>query len=168
MSAQDPAATNLGDARTLERRVGGRRDRASSRASGCATTCPGHRDPHSGQRLVDIADLPEQPRIRAAAVHNGRVRVEWEGDAQRRLFDLRLARCAARRRGACRPEFDARRWLDGADARSRRSDFAWAGFGADARPIARCAVSWLTRLLQDGIAFLRGVPLERRTRYSRR
>jgi hypothetical protein len=24
------------------------------------------RDPHSGQRLVDIADLPEDPRIRSA------------------------------------------------------------------------------------------------------
>ena len=26
---------------------------------------PGHRDPHSGQRLVDIADLPEQQIGRA-------------------------------------------------------------------------------------------------------
>ena len=29
------------------------------------------RDPHSGQRLIDIADLPEDPRIRSATAQGG-------------------------------------------------------------------------------------------------
>ncbi|MBV8307349.1 MAG: hypothetical protein JO274_07700, partial [Gammaproteobacteria bacterium] len=37
------------------------------------------RDPHSGQRLIDIADLPERPRIRSVVARDGTVRIEWEG-----------------------------------------------------------------------------------------
>jgi len=34
------------------------------------------RDPHSGQRLIDIADLPEAPRIRSAMARDGAVHIE--------------------------------------------------------------------------------------------
>ena len=39
------------------------------------------RDPHSGQRLIDVADLPESPRIRSARISDGVLRIEWEGQA---------------------------------------------------------------------------------------
>jgi gamma-butyrobetaine dioxygenase len=116
---------------------------------------PGHRDPRSGQRLVDIADLPEQPRIRSAAVLNGRLRLEWEGSAEGVWFDLAWL-AAQRDPHPYRPEFEARRWLDGA-AREAGRDFAradWEHLHSD----RHVQSSWLTRLLQDGIAFLRGVP----------
>ncbi len=116
---------------------------------------PGHRDPHSGQRLVDIADLPKQPRIRAAALQDGRVRVEWEGSAEGAWFDLAWLG-AQRNRQPYRPEFEARTWLDGADRKPGR-DFARASF-EQVQSDHRLRSVWLTRLLQDGIAFLSGVP----------
>ena len=116
---------------------------------------PAHRDPHSGQRLVDIADLPEQPRIRAAAVQNGRIRVEWEGSIEGVWFDLPWL-AAQRDRRSYRPEFDARRWLDGAEREAGR-DFARASLEL-LQADRQLQSVWLTRLLQDGIAFLSGVP----------
>ena len=41
---------------------------------------PDDRDPHSGQRLIDVTDLPEDPRIRSAVARDGAVVIEWEGD----------------------------------------------------------------------------------------
>ena len=38
------------------------------------------RDPHSGQRLIDIADLPEDPKIRSAVARDGAVNIEWESE----------------------------------------------------------------------------------------
>ena len=116
---------------------------------------PEHRDAHSGQRLVDIADLPEQPRIRAAAVQDGRLRVEWEGSAKRVWFDLPWL-AAQRDRRAYRPEFEPRRWLDGANRKAAR-DFARASW-EHVQSERGVQSSWLTRLIQDGIAFLSGVP----------
>ena len=116
---------------------------------------PEHRDPHSGQRLIDIADLPERPRIRAAAVQNGRLRVEWEGPAEGAWFELPWL-AAQRERQHYRPEFAARRWLDGAGREAGR-DFARASL-EDVQSDGSVQSAWLTRLLQDGIAFLSGVP----------
>jgi alpha-ketoglutarate-dependent taurine dioxygenase len=111
------------------------------------------RDPHSGQRLVDIADLPEDPKIRSAAARNGAVAIEWEGEPLASSFELPwlLEQAPGRR-----PEFTPRRWLEGACLDAAR-DFAWAAFSAVRNGRARRA-SWLERLLQDGIAFLSDVP----------
>lgn len=111
------------------------------------------RDPHSGQRLVDIADLPEDPKIRSAAARNGAVAVEWEGEPLESSFELSWLRVQAPRR---RPEFTRRRWLEGARLNAAR-DFAWATFSAANNERALRA-PWLERLLQDGIAFLSDVP----------
>jgi len=113
------------------------------------------RDPHSGQRLVDIADLPAEPRIHSAVADASVVRVEWEGESRQTSFDLDwLARHAF---GApARPEFATRLWLEGAllDA---SQDLAWTGL-TELGSNSTARADWLTRLLQDGIAFLRGVP----------
>ncbi|MGA2399012.1 MAG: TauD/TfdA family dioxygenase [Steroidobacteraceae bacterium] len=115
---------------------------------------PGHRDPHSGQRLVDIADLPDQPRIRSAVVQNGRLHLEWEGSADSTWLDLPWL-AAQRGRWSYRPEFDARRWLDGAALGA--DEFSRASL-QDLQSDRRLRSSWLTRLLQDGMAFLGDVP----------
>jgi alpha-ketoglutarate-dependent taurine dioxygenase len=114
------------------------------------------RDPHSGQRLIDIADLPERPRIRSASARDTTVCIEWESEPRPAVFELEwLAAHAgsARRQPA---EYSTRRWLEGAALDASR-DFAWARFD-EARRDGALRLDWLTRLLQDGIAFLREVP----------
>ena len=59
---------------------------------------PEHRDPHSGQRLVDIADLPATPRIRSAAAHNGAVTRRMGRRVARILLRCGVALCAGRQR----------------------------------------------------------------------
>jgi gamma-butyrobetaine dioxygenase len=116
---------------------------------------PGHRDPHSGQRLIDIADLPDEPRIRSAAVQNGRLHLEWEGSSESVWFDLSWL-AAQRDRRPYRPEFDPRRWLEGAALEAAR-EFTRASL-RDLQSDRPLRSGWLTRLLQDGIGFLSGVP----------
>jgi alpha-ketoglutarate-dependent taurine dioxygenase len=114
------------------------------------------RDPHSGQRLIDIADLPEDPRIRSAVAHNGAVNVEWETESRSATFELEWLLAHASSRSDPRPEFTPRRWLEGASLSAAR-DFAWATFSEAQSDRSRRA-RWLTQLLQDGIAFLSNVP----------
>jgi gamma-butyrobetaine dioxygenase len=114
------------------------------------------RDPHSGQRLIDIADLPENPRIRSAAAHAGAVHVEWEAESRPATFELEwlLAHASDRHQG--RPALTPRRWLEGAGLDAAR-DFAWAAF-SEVHGHRSLRARWLERLLQDGIAFLSDVP----------
>jgi hypothetical protein len=117
---------------------------------------PGDRDAHSGQRLIDIADLPERPRIRAAVSENGVVHIEWDGETPAASFAVEWLAAHAFGRGAHRPELQRRLWLEGAALDARR-DFACVSLGElRAEPGAR--LSWLTRLLQDGLALLADVP----------
>jgi len=117
---------------------------------------PDDRDPHSGQRLIDVADLPEDPRIRSAVARDGMVVVEWESESQRTSFDLGWLSEQAADRAHQRPELATRLWLEGAALDASR-DFAWTALSeAQGNPAA--PLDWLTRLLQDGIAFLSGVP----------
>jgi gamma-butyrobetaine dioxygenase len=116
---------------------------------------PEDRDPHSGQRLVDITDLPENPRIRSAAAHNGAVTVEWESESRSASFEL-VWLLAHATRSDRRPEFLPKLWLEGARLDAAR-DFAWATFSEVQSNASRRAL-WLNRLVQDGIAFLAQVP----------
>jgi alpha-ketoglutarate-dependent taurine dioxygenase len=114
------------------------------------------RDPHSGQRLVDITDLPENPRIRSAAAHNGAVTIEWESESRSASFEIEWLLAHASTRSDRRPEFLRKLWLEGARLDATR-DFAWAKFSEVQTNGLRRAL-WLSRLLQDGIAFLGQVP----------
>lgn len=113
------------------------------------------RDPHSGQRLVDVADLPATPKIRSAVADSAAVRVEWESESGAASFDLEWLAAHAAGGDRHRPEHVIRRWLEGAALDARR-DFAWATL-AEVRHDASLRLDWLTRLVQDGIAFLNGV-----------
>jgi gamma-butyrobetaine dioxygenase len=115
-------------------------------------------DPASGQRLVDIVDLPAAPRIRAVRSGGGRVHIEWEGEARPAAFELEWLAAQAAGAAAQRPELRSRRWLEGAQLDARR-DFAWTELAA-ARSEPRLRLEWLTRLAQEGIAFLSQVPCE--------
>jgi alpha-ketoglutarate-dependent taurine dioxygenase len=114
------------------------------------------RDPHSGQRLVDIADLPPDPQIRSALTHNGTIRVEWEGESRAAHFRPDWLLAHSSKHAASRSDFAPKRWLEGATLDARR-DFAWTSL-AEAQSNRQCRADWLLRLLQDGIAFLSEVP----------
>jgi gamma-butyrobetaine dioxygenase len=114
------------------------------------------RDPHSGQRLIDIADLPEDPKIRSAVAHNGAVTIEWESESRSASFELEWLLAHASKRSHGRPEFARRLWLEAADLDAAH-DFGWAAY-SDAQCDRPLRARWLTRLLQDGIAFLSNVP----------
>jgi len=114
------------------------------------------RDPHSGQRLIDIADLPEDPKIRSAVARSGAVNIEWESELRSASFELKWLLAHASNRSHGRPEFARRFWLEAASLDAAR-DFAWATF-PEAQHDRPLRAEWLTRLLQDGIAFLSDVP----------
>jgi alpha-ketoglutarate-dependent taurine dioxygenase len=114
------------------------------------------RDPHSGQRLVDIADLPADPKLKSAAAHDGAVTVEWEAESSAASFDLQWLLAHASDRPGRRVHFGPKHWLEGSTLDAAR-DFAWASF-ADINGNPSLRSNWLMRLVQDGIAFLREVP----------
>ena len=120
---------------------------------------PEDRDAHSGQRLVDIADLPEHPHILSAQLHDGAVRVTWQDNAEFTSFDSRWLATHAPARQAQQtdqPERRVTRWLEGASMNATR-DFAWATRDL-LESQTRLKLDWLTRLLQMGMAFLSDVP----------
>lgn len=114
------------------------------------------RDAHSGQRLIDIADLPESPRIRSAVARDGTVQIEWEGEAQTARFELAWLAAHAGNLSVRAPEEQRNLWLEGATLDARR-DFAWLNH-EQLRSNSAARLTWLTRLLQDGLAFLDAVP----------
>ncbi|MGB8692310.1 MAG: TauD/TfdA family dioxygenase [Steroidobacteraceae bacterium] len=114
------------------------------------------RDPHSGQRLIDVAELPENPRIRVAAVHGAMLRIEWEAEARPAMFELQWLQAHAANLPGQRPAITPRPWLEGARLDAAR-DFAWATYAA-AQNNRTLRAHWLERLLQDGVALLSEVP----------
>ena len=116
---------------------------------------PEDRDPHSGQRLIDVADLPSNPRIGSASLQGDCASIRWQDEPRTSTLPLAwLYDFAAGRRD--RPELQRRIWLDGATLSAQR-DFAWLAW-AQLQADEAARLSWQTRLLQDGLAFLRDVP----------
>ncbi len=116
---------------------------------------PEDRDAHSGQRLVDVADLPADPRIRSVGVRDGALVVEWDGEAAATRYEAGwlLAQTPVAGR---RPELVRKCWLEGARLDPTR-DFAWLEYEA-IRGNSSARGGWLMRLLEDGLAFLGRVP----------
>lgn len=116
---------------------------------------PEDRDRFSGQRLVDVADLPVNPRIRSARLDDALLCVDWEEESRSSAFPLSWLYGAARP-AAPRPELQLRRWLNASNL-TPAGDFGFVQY-----PILQSnsavRLGWLTRLLQDGIAFLTQVP----------
>ena len=122
------------------------------------------RDPHSGQRLVDIADLPARPLIRCASVAGDTIRIEWASETATATFAVAWLAAHTAGDAAERPERVTTTWLHGA-AMHAAHDFAWASF-EELRGDSAAKLRWLTRLLQTGVAFLSAVPSTERDRKS--
>ena len=41
---------------------------------------PEDRDSHSGQRLIDVTDLPQEPRIGSATLAEADLLISWQGE----------------------------------------------------------------------------------------
>jgi gamma-butyrobetaine dioxygenase len=116
---------------------------------------PEDRDAYSGQRVIDVTDLPLDPRIRNVTLVDVAVRVAWQDEARISMFALDwLYRQALRRDRPAAPQ--PQPWLEGARLEPQR-DFACHPLAA-LQAAASVRLDWLTRLLQQGIAFLRDVP----------
>jgi len=110
------------------------------------------RDAHSGQRLVDIADFPAAPKIRAASLQAGVVHVQWEHEPHTATFDTGWLAAQA---NAPFEHVPMQAWVGGALDALR--DFAWLSLQR-AKEDGADRSRWLTRLLTNGIAFLSEVP----------
>jgi alpha-ketoglutarate-dependent taurine dioxygenase len=110
------------------------------------------RDPYSGQRLIDVVDVPEHPRIHSAVLLDEAVRIQWDGESAADTFDP--AWLAEHAPAAARPKPRVSPWL-GAALRAR--DFAWAT-PVELRDDTPRRLAWLTHVLRRGMAFLSGVP----------
>jgi len=116
---------------------------------------PEDRDSHSGQRLIDVTDLPEEPRIRSATLVEADLLIHWQGEERSSIIklDWLYQQCGA---GAGETALRPQPWLEGARLTATR-DFAWQSVGALSTDAA-ARREWLARLLRQGIAFLRDVP----------
>jgi len=118
---------------------------------------PQDRDPHSGQRLIDVTDIPCEPRMRAATLCGPHLQIEWQQEPLAASFPLSwlYEQSAAAQR---RSEGEPRLWLQGSGL-TRARDFAQRTV-AEIRNDSAARLDWLARLLGDGIAFLREVPCD--------
>jgi alpha-ketoglutarate-dependent taurine dioxygenase len=117
---------------------------------------PQDRDRHSGQRLIDVTELPPEPRIRSVSLAGKDLCIDWQDEPQVATIELdwlyRQTGERSRGVGARR----VRTWLQGARL-DARGDFAWLTL-SDLKSEASRRLQWLTRLEADGIAFLSEVP----------
>ncbi len=114
---------------------------------------PAHRDACSGQRLISLTDLPQEPKLQAAELWPpGSVTVRWE-DGKNSVFTLAWFRAVDRDlRATARPM--RLPWMG-----QSAEKFAWCDYADWSRePAAR--EDWLYYAARDGLAFLRNVPIE--------
>jgi alpha-ketoglutarate-dependent taurine dioxygenase len=117
---------------------------------------PADRDAVSGQRLIDVTDLPEDPAIRSAALADSTVIVEWEGEPEGTAFDLDWLWKHQSGHPDLRPDHEVRLWLEGSALDPAR-DFRWLP-ERTLRGDLPARAEWLSRLLQDGLAFVSEAP----------
>lgn len=118
--------------------------------------CPADRDARTGQRVVDIADLPEDPSIGAVSQNsNAAVLITWRGEPKSSWFPLEWLR----EHCYCDEHRKSRRRARAVWRADQNSEFLWMEYG---EPVAsrRARASWLRAIADQGIAFLRGVPCQ--------
>jgi alpha-ketoglutarate-dependent taurine dioxygenase len=116
---------------------------------------PVHRDARTGQRLISLVDLPQEPRLKAAEPQPpGHLTLSWE-DGHTSVFALSWLRAYDRSlRIGSRPT--RMPWMGQPATAFARCDYAeWME-----NPASR--EDWLYYAGRDGLAFLRNVPVENR------
>lgn len=109
--------------------------------------CPGDRDPGTGQRVIDITDLPERPQILNVACQGDSVTIHWIGESQPCVLSLAWLRST---QDASTTQ--VRTWTAREATR-----FQWTDY-AQIQVDDRLKLEWLAALTRDGFAFLTDVP----------
>src|SRR5262245_1135569 len=113
---------------------------------------PLHRDPRNGQRLIDVSDLPADPRISSAEVASDRLLLVFEDETVSEF--------------SCDWLFDHR---PDPPAQAKAPIRTWGGLDQDilrrfsfdqVRSSSTLRLEWLERIASTGIAFLSGVQPE--------
>src|SRR5262249_52440220 len=116
---------------------------------------PAHRDPRTGQRRVDIADLPAEPQIRSGQLADTALRLTW-ADETISEYDLNWLFQHSPQR-PMKPTSDAlhvRTWRDSDRQLLDRYSFEKVSSSTN------LCLEWLERIAIAGIGFLSGVPAE--------
>jgi gamma-butyrobetaine dioxygenase len=119
---------------------------------------PEHRDDRTGQRLVDVADLPEDPQISNAGFDDGWIEVAWAGIGKRSRFSAQWLE----ERCNCNEHIcsSGRRTLELTLWRAQDCGrFCTMDYREFCESIT-ASVDWLRAAASWGIAFLRRVPCE--------
>jgi len=114
---------------------------------------PANRDALTGQRLMRIVDLPREPRLQTADLRpSGHITLSWE-DGAISVYPLQWLRAFDRSlRTSRRPT--RMPWMGQA-----ATAFAWCDYAEWVEnPASR--EDWLYYVGRDGLAFLRGVPMQ--------
>lgn len=118
--------------------------------------CPQCRHPGSGQRLIDVLDLPESPRPESVQVaFDGAVEIRWQPDAHASRYTpewLKAHDLSAEQRTRRLPQQHP--W--GAEIMRDPPVAVWSEFESSSAA-ERAA---LARLIADGFLLVRGVPVE--------
>jgi len=116
--------------------------------------CPADRDSSNGQRLVDIADLPEDPAIGAVSHNSGSaVLITWRGEPKSSWFSLEWLR----QHCYCDQHRLSRKRQPSVWRAGQSGELLWVEY-AELVASKRAHARWLRAIVDQGIAFLRGVP----------
>jgi gamma-butyrobetaine dioxygenase len=116
---------------------------------------PAHRDPRTGQRWIDAADLPAEPQIKVGQLVDNAVRLTW-ADESVSEYDLGwlLQHIPERPVNPMPSQPSIRTWGDSDRYILDRYSFAQVSGSAKA------CLEWLERIAVVGIGFLSGAPAE--------
>jgi gamma-butyrobetaine dioxygenase len=115
---------------------------------------PANRDPRNGQRLIDVADLPQDPLIAVAHHDNGDLQVAWtDGSVASFPIEWLSRHCPCT--GYDSPA-RIRLWQAGNQEIVQRFSYE------DIVRSPACRLEWLETIAAAGIAFLSNVPVEDR------
>ena len=109
--------------------------------------CPGDRDKRTGQRLVDIVDLPEHPVIRNIVCSEEALEIHWTGESRSCVLSIGWLRSIVDL-----APLESLVWTS-----REASRLQWTDYGAVQRE-DQPRMEWLAALMRDGIAFLKDVP----------
>ncbi len=118
--------------------------------------CPADRDAKTGQRLVDIADSPENPAIGAVSQNSsGAVLITWRGEPKSSWFPLDWLRehCYCSQHRGARAHAPVQWRAD------QLGSLLWMSH-AELLASKHARARWLRAIADQGIAFLSGVPAQ--------
>jgi gamma-butyrobetaine dioxygenase len=115
---------------------------------------PEHRDAHTGQRWIDVADLPPEPRIKSGHLVNTTIHLTWVDESLSEYKLDWLLRHSPAAFDSVPERYTIQTWGGADRPLLDRYSFEEVSASRDA------CQEWLERIAVSGIGFLSGVPAE--------